>query len=116
MLPATATNAPRLDILGAARKQLADAKTNISAKQPTISDQLNALPARWFVIDGERVVLDGDGRLARLMFGQKGTRYSAFDLLWLENDDLRPTRWNGASRFFKICFGPPDRADIAIRW
>jgi bifunctional non-homologous end joining protein LigD len=53
---------------------------------------LNALPAKRFVIDGELVVLDGDGgsNFAKLMFGRIGTHYFAFDLLWLENADLRP--------------------------
>ncbi len=53
---------------------------------------MDALSARRFVIDGELVVLDGDGRsnFAKLMFGRVGTHYFAFDLLWLENADLRP--------------------------
>ena len=65
---------------------------DISAKHPEITGQLNALPAKRFVIDGELVVLDGDGRsnFARLMFGRMGTHYFAFDLLWLDNADLRP--------------------------
>jgi bifunctional non-homologous end joining protein LigD len=65
---------------------------DISAKHPNITGQLNSLPARWFVIDGELVVLDGDGRsnFAKLMFGRVGTHYFAFDLLWLDKADLRP--------------------------
>jgi len=65
---------------------------DISAKHPEITGQLNALPAKRFVIDGELVVLDGDGRsnFARLMFGRMGTHYFAFDLLWLDHADLRP--------------------------
>ncbi len=53
---------------------------------------MNALPATRFVIDGELVALDGDGRsnFAKLMFGRTGTHYFAFDLLWLDNADLRP--------------------------
>ncbi len=64
---------------------------DISAKHPHIIGQLNGLPAKRFVIDGELVVLDSDGRsnFARLMFGRSGTHYFAFDLLWLENTDLR---------------------------
>ena len=58
----------------------------------SITGQLNALPARRFVIDGELVVLEDDGRsnFARLMFGRIGTHYFAFDLVWLDNADLRP--------------------------
>ncbi len=64
----------------------------ISAKHANITSQLNALHAKRFVIDGELVVLDGDGRsnFAKLMFGRTGTHYFAFDLLWLDNADQRP--------------------------
>ena len=51
---------------------------DISAKHLHITGQLNALPAKRFVIDGELVVLDGDGRsnFARLLFGRIGIHYS----------------------------------------
>lgn len=64
----------------------------ISARHPNITGQLNALPANRFVMDGELVVLDADGRsnFAKLMFGRIGTHYFAFDLLWLGKTDLRP--------------------------
>ncbi len=55
---------------------------DISRNHAHIIDALNALHAKRFVIDGELVVLDGDGRsnFAKLMFGRVGTHYFAFDL------------------------------------
>ena len=64
---------------------------DIGARHPHIIERLNRLPACRFVLDGELVVLDEDGRsnFARLAHGRQGTHYYAFDLLLLECDDLR---------------------------
>jgi ATP-dependent DNA ligase len=64
---------------------------DISAKHLNIAGQLNALPAMRFVVDGELVVLDDDGRsnFSKLIFGRTGTHYFVFDLLWLDEADLR---------------------------
>jgi hypothetical protein len=48
------------------------------------------------------------------MFGRIGTHYFAFDLVWLDNADLRPIRWKGASQFFKTCSARVTRYATAI--
>ena len=62
-----------------------------SARHPHIIERLNRLPVCRFVLDGELVVLDEDGRsnFARLAHGRQRTHYYAFDLLLFERDDLR---------------------------
>jgi ATP-dependent DNA ligase len=64
---------------------------DISKRHPQINSELNGLPADRFVLDGELVVLDDDGRtnFARLAHGRTGTHYYAFDLLTLGDADLR---------------------------
>ena len=57
-----------------------------------IAAALDAFPVERFVLDGELVVLDDDGRsnFAKLAHGRTGTHYFAFDLLLLGDADLRP--------------------------
>src|SRR5438445_13730336 len=57
-----------------------------------ITAALDARPVERFVVDGELVVLDDDGRsnFAKLAHGRTGTHYYAFDLLLLGDADLRP--------------------------
>ena len=64
---------------------------DISRRHPQITAALIALPAERFVIDGELVVLDDDGRsnFAKLARARTGTHYYAFDLLRLGATDLR---------------------------
>ena len=64
---------------------------DISRRHQHITSALAALPAERFVLDGELVVLDPDGRsdFAKLAHGRTGTHYYAFDLLMLGNADLR---------------------------
>jgi len=64
---------------------------DISRRHQHISAALAALSAERFVLDGELVVLDPDGRsnFAKLAHGRTGTHYYAFDLLMLGNADLR---------------------------
>ena len=63
---------------------------DISRRHQRISAALAAVPAERFVLDGELVVLDEDGRsnFAKLARNGTGTHYYAFDLLML-GDDLR---------------------------
>ncbi len=74
---------------------------DISRRHRAIICKLSELQARRFVIDGELVVLDNDGRskFARLMFGKTATHYIAFDLVLLNGLDLTcaPNRWNTAN-------------------
>jgi bifunctional non-homologous end joining protein LigD len=65
---------------------------DISRMHQHIIASLSALAAERFVLDGELVVLDDDGRsnFGKLMFGRTGTHYFAFDLLMLDSTDLRP--------------------------
>jgi bifunctional non-homologous end joining protein LigD len=65
---------------------------DISRRHRHLTEPLDALPANRFVLDGELVVLDDDGRsnFGKLMFGRTGTHYFAFDLLMLDSTDLRP--------------------------
>jgi bifunctional non-homologous end joining protein LigD len=55
------------------------------------TERLNELTVERFVLDGELVVLDDDGRsnFAKLAHGRTGSHYYAFDILMLGNDDLR---------------------------
>jgi bifunctional non-homologous end joining protein LigD len=64
---------------------------DISRRHGHITERLNELPAERFVLDGELVVLDEDGRsnFAKLAHGRQGTHYYAFDLLLLDGEDLR---------------------------
>ena len=64
---------------------------NISRRHQHITAALAALPAGRFVLDGELVVLDEDGRsnFTKLARGRTGTHYYAFDLLMLGDADLR---------------------------
>jgi hypothetical protein len=64
---------------------------DISRRHQHITAALAALPAGRFVMDGELVVLDEDGRsnFAKLAHGHTGTHYYAFDLLMLGDVDLR---------------------------
>lgn len=56
-----------------------------------IKAALDALPVERFVLDGELVVLNDDGRsnFPKLARGRIGTHYYAFDLLLLGDADLR---------------------------
>lgn len=67
---------------------------DLSRRHQEIIAALAALPAERFVLDGELVLLDDDGRsnFARLARGRIGTHYYAFDLLQLGAADLRARR------------------------
>lgn len=56
-----------------------------------IAAALDRLSAERFVLDGELVMLEHDGRsnFAKLARGRAGTHYYAFDLLMLGGADLR---------------------------
>jgi bifunctional non-homologous end joining protein LigD len=64
---------------------------DISPRHQPITLALAAVPTARFVLDGELVALDNDGRsnFAKLAHGRTGTHYYAFDLLMLGNADLR---------------------------
>jgi bifunctional non-homologous end joining protein LigD len=64
---------------------------DISRRHRQITERLNELLAERFVLDGEMVFLDDDGRsnFAKLAHGRAGSHYYAFDILMLGNDDLR---------------------------
>jgi bifunctional non-homologous end joining protein LigD len=64
---------------------------DLSRRHQHIASALTAVPVERFVLDGELVVLDNDGRsnFAKLARGRTGTHYYAFDLLILGDTDLR---------------------------
>ena len=64
---------------------------DISRWHQHITAALAALSAERFVLDGELVVLDVDGRsnFAKLAHSRTGTHYFAFDFLKLGDADLR---------------------------
>jgi bifunctional non-homologous end joining protein LigD len=64
---------------------------DISRRHQHITAALAAFPTERFVLDGELVVLDEDGRsnFTKLARGRTGTHYYAFDLLLLGDADLR---------------------------
>ena len=64
---------------------------DISRRHQHIIAALAAFPTERFVLDGELVVLDEDGRsnFPKLARGRTGTHYYAFDLLVLGDVDLR---------------------------
>lgn len=64
---------------------------DVSRQHGHITDRLNELATERFVLDGELVVLDDDGRsnFAKLAHGRSGSHYYAFDILMLGNNDLR---------------------------
>jgi bifunctional non-homologous end joining protein LigD len=64
---------------------------DFSQRHQEITAALDALPVERFVLDGELVVLDHDGRsnFPKLAHSRSGTHYYAFDLLLLGDTDLR---------------------------
>jgi bifunctional non-homologous end joining protein LigD len=64
---------------------------DLSRRHGHIIQVLSKLPAERFVLDGELVVLDDDGRsnFAKLAHDRTGSHYYAFDVLMLENRALR---------------------------
>ena len=83
---------------------------DISRQHRHITGPLNDLPADRFVIDGELVVLDNDGRsnFAKLAHGRTGTHYYAFDILLLDADDLRDSRLETRKAILKVLLGECD--------
>jgi bifunctional non-homologous end joining protein LigD len=77
------------------------------------------LPAARFVVDGELVVLDADGRsnFAKLARGRTGTHYYAFDLLML-GGDLRAkpleARKAGLAKLLQGCGEPLRYCDHVV--
>jgi hypothetical protein len=71
---------------------------DINRRHQHIIAALSTLPAERFVLDGELVVLDEDGRsnFAKLAHGRTGTHYYGFDLLVFgptcEQDHLKPAK------------------------
>ncbi|MFL5447218.1 MAG: DNA ligase, partial [Gemmatimonadales bacterium] len=66
---------------------------NLMTRFAGLARQLAAeLGARELILDGEIVALDDEGRIDfwGLMRGQGTLAYAAFDLLWLNGQDLRP--------------------------
>jgi len=64
---------------------------DISGRHQHLIEALAGLSASRFVLDGELVALDDDGRsdFNKLMFSRTGSHYFAFDLLVLDSMDLR---------------------------
>jgi len=59
--------------------------------EPLADALARALPVRSAIFDGEVIVMGEDGpRFNALMFGRGRPEYAAFDLLWLDGEDLRP--------------------------
>jgi len=63
---------------------------DISRRHRHLTARLDEI-ARRFVLDGELVVLDGDGRsnFDKIMFSRTGSHYFGFGLLMLDSADLR---------------------------
>jgi bifunctional non-homologous end joining protein LigD len=58
-----------------------------------LSTALAKLPVKSTILDGELVVLDQNGRSQSLQLMRRKRQYAcfyAFDLLWLDGEDLRP--------------------------
>jgi hypothetical protein len=92
--PAFRDNARRLSVLAIRMAVHSGCTRNghdISRLHRHIVAPLAALPAARFVLNGELVVLDEDGRsnFAKLAHGRAETHYYGFDLLMLANVDLR---------------------------
>jgi len=83
---------------------------DISRQHRHITSGLDELPAERFVIDGELVVLDDDGRsnFAKLAHGRTGTHYYAFDILLLNADDLRDSPLEARKAILKALLGECD--------
>ena len=71
-----------------------------TARFGPIAQAVERLPARTAILDGEAVALDRKGVAdfhgLRRQLGQAHGRivYKAFDLLWLNGEDLRPLPWS----------------------
>ena len=67
---------------------------DISRRHQHLTEALAVVPVERFVLDGELVVLDNDGRsnFPKLARGRTGTHYYAFDLPMVGDDDLRAER------------------------
>ncbi|ADO74753.1 DNA ligase D [Stigmatella aurantiaca] len=66
---------------------------DLSGRFPQLAEALRQLRVTEAVLDGEIIALDPQGR-SRFQLLQKGSdaeqRFVAFDLLWLDGEDLRP--------------------------
>jgi bifunctional non-homologous end joining protein LigD len=67
-----------------------------TARFRAIADALATLPARSAILDGEAVAVDRDGRpdLHAVRSSNGRILYKAFDILWLDGEDLRPLAWS----------------------
>src|SRR6185369_10568470 len=62
---------------------------DLSARFPAVARALARLPVPEAVIDGEIVALDARGVSRFEALGGGDERFAAFDLLWLDGEDLR---------------------------
>jgi bifunctional non-homologous end joining protein LigD len=60
----------------------------------SLSDALGKLRVKDAILDGEIICTDGDGAslFNQLVFRQGVSYFHAFDLLWLDGEDMRPRR------------------------
>jgi bifunctional non-homologous end joining protein LigD len=85
-----------------------------TARFGPIAKAVELLPARTAILDGEAVAIDRKGAAdfheLRRQLGQAHGRiiYKAFDLLWLDGEDMRPLAWSERKR--RLLFRPLARA------
>jgi bifunctional non-homologous end joining protein LigD len=91
-----------------------------TARFGPIAPAVELLPARTAIIDGEAVAIDRKGAAdfheLRRQLGQAHGKiiYKAFDLLWLDGEDLRPLAWSERKRRLQDLFDklPPAASDV----
>jgi len=68
-----------------------------------------SLAVRNAILDGEIIVMGKDGPDFNALFFQRGTpTYAAFDLLWLDDRDLRPLPlWKRKKELYKLVYDSP---------
>jgi bifunctional non-homologous end joining protein LigD len=81
-------------------------------------EELESLREKRFVLDGELVVLDDDGRsnFSRLMNGRIGTHVYVFDLLLRGRKDLRPLPLEGRKIALKNLLGADAKTFDHVRF
>ncbi len=80
-------------------------------------EELDSLKEKRFVLDGELVVLDDDGRsnFSRLMNGRIGTHFYVFDLLLLGRKDFKSLPLEGRKIALKNLLGTKHKNGDSVR-
>ena len=83
--------------------RLVSRRNNVFKKFNGLTQSLSNLPVKNAIFDGEIVCLGGDGNslFNELLFRRGQPYFYAFDLLWLNNEDLREYALIDRKRFLK---------------